>query len=323
MALMTRRATMFAFVALFGCTRPEPRTIDNVAADAVQAINAGDADRLYAMCDPEMKAALPLPEVRAFVKDVNASGRLSSPRRSDKADLHRTYVVVTGKGEEELDLHIDEGGRITGFRLKPKPPEPVIASSTLPIGLPFSGEWLVFWGGTTPETNYHVTSAPSDRRAADLVKVNAEGKERSGEGNKNTDYFTYGAEVVAVADGVVIEVVDGVPDNEPGVMNPDHLGGNDILIAHAGGMHSYYAHLQREKHRVKRGDHVKRGAVIGIAGNSGNSSQPHLHFQLQNGPDSSAVAIEAVFDEVVVLRDGKRIVAKNYRLLKGDRVARP
>jgi murein DD-endopeptidase MepM/ murein hydrolase activator NlpD len=189
--------------------------------------------------------------------------------------------------------------------------------------LPFRGEWLVFWGGSTLETNRHVTT-PSGRRAADLDKVDANDRDHTGDGKRNEDYFSYGAEVLAVADGTVVQAIDGVEENVPGTLNPSHVGGNEIVIAHEGGEHSRYAHLQPGKHRVRRGDPVKRGDVIGIAGNSGNSSQPHLHFQLEDGSDPlRSWGIEPVFNDLQVTRDGRSFRATGYTFSKGDRIASP
>lgn len=88
-------------------------------------------------------------------------------------------------------------------------------------------------------------------------------------------------------------------------------------------MYSVYAHLQPGKIRVKRGQTLKRGAVLGLCGNSGNSSEPHLHFQLQDGPKfDDSFGIEAVFDRVPVARGGASEERAGYTFLKGDRVGK-
>jgi murein DD-endopeptidase MepM/ murein hydrolase activator NlpD len=93
---------------------------------------------------------------------------------------------------------------------------------------------------------------------------------------------------------------------------------------HTGGVHSVYAHLKKRSVRVREGDKVKRGQVIGLCGNSGNSSQPHLHFQLQDGPrQEKSWGIDAVFQNVTVLRDGKAETVATYTFLKGDRLRAP
>jgi len=61
--------------------------------------------------------------------------------------------------------------------------------------------------------------------------------------------------------------------------------GNYVVIRHAGGEYSHYAHLKQGSVRVKTGDAVKRGQGIAQLGQTGNSTEPHLHFQLTDGPD--------------------------------------
>jgi murein DD-endopeptidase MepM/ murein hydrolase activator NlpD len=73
--------------------------------------------------------------------------------------------------------------------------------------------------------------------------------------------------------------------------------------------------------RVKKGDRVKRGQPLGRCGNSGQSTEPHLHFQLQDGPRiESAWGVEPVFDRVALIRNGKQSTTVQYRFLKGDLV---
>jgi murein DD-endopeptidase MepM/ murein hydrolase activator NlpD len=106
----------------------------------------------------------------------------------------------------------------------------------------------------------------------------ASGAKRKGDGKANSDYFAYGREIVAVADGTVVTVVDGVPENIPGVMAGYAIKGNYVVVRHGPKLFSLYAHLQPGRIRVKPGDTVKRGTVLGLCGNNGHSSEPHLHF---------------------------------------------
>src|SRR6185503_19084314 len=102
-----------------------------------------------------------------------------------------------------------------------------------------------------------------------------------------------------------------------GQMNGYFTTGNSVILGHAGGIWSVYGHLQKGSVRVKDGESVKRGAVIGRCGNSGNSDQPHLHFQLQDGPRMEASAgVEAVFENVRVTRAGKTDTLAQYTFLK-------
>ena len=121
-----------------------------------------------------------------------------------------------------------------------------------------------------------------------------------GTGRKNRSYYSYGAEVLAVANGVVVEVKDGIPENTPPADQKDidelertltmeTVAGNHVNLDLGGGVYAMYAHLQPGSIRVKLGDKVTPGQVIGLLGNSGNSGEPHLHFQLmdRNSPLNS------------------------------------
>ena len=124
------------------------------------------------------------------------------------------------------------------------------------------------------------------RFAIDWVQVDKGGKTYSGDEKKNENYFCYGQKIHAVADGVVTEVKDGIPQNVPGVdsravpITLETVAGNHIILDLGHGVYAFYAHLQPGSLRVKLGDHVKSGDVIALLGNSGNSTEPHLHFHL-------------------------------------------
>jgi len=153
--------------------------------------------------------------------------------------------------------------------------------------LPVAGEWRVFNGGVTQETS-HSWGIPSQRFAYDLVKPGDNGRTFAGDGRRLTDYFCFDAPILAPADGVVVKVRDGIRDApHVGTFWMDWLtrdiGGNSVLIRHAAGEYCLLAHLKRGSVCVTSGQTVKQGQEIGRCGHSGNSTEPHLHFQFQNG----------------------------------------
>jgi murein DD-endopeptidase MepM/ murein hydrolase activator NlpD len=124
-----------------------------------------------------------------------------------------------------------------------------------------------------------------------------------------------------VADGTVVTAVDGAPENVPESLNPNMGTGNMVILQHEPGLFSACLHLQPGSITVKPGAKVKRGKTLGLCGNSGNSIEPHLHFQLQDGPlFAGSWGIEAVFPEVAVTRNGTSTTMAAYTFLKGDRV---
>ncbi|MDB6054006.1 MAG: Peptidase, family, partial [Verrucomicrobiales bacterium] len=184
--------------------------------------------------------------------------------------------------------------------------------------LPFKGKWLTFWGGDTRELNHH-HDVPAQTFAFDLLGVDEEGKTHRGDGSKNEDYFCFGREILAPADGVVVEAIDGVRDNSPGSMNPYCLVGNCVIIQHRTNEFSVLAHFQRGSVAVKAGESVKRGQLLAKCGNSGNSSEPHLHYHLQHSPIfQDALGIKILFQKIALTKDGKTETKINYSPVKGD-----
>ena len=153
--------------------------------------------------------------------------------------------------------------------------------------LPVTGEWRVFNGGITKETS-HSWGIPSQRFAYDLVKFGQNGRSFENDGRKLEDYFCFDAPIFAPADGTVVKTCDGIRDApHVGTFWMDWLtrsiAGNSVLIKHADGEYCLLAHLKRGSVRVRVGEAVKQSQEIGRCGHSGNSTEPHLHFQFQNG----------------------------------------
>src|SRR5262249_10514520 len=131
--------------------------------------------------------------------------------------------------------------------------------------------------------------AIAQRFAIDWLKLGDDGKGFHGDPKVNANWYGYGTEVVAVADGVVSEIKDGIPENvaltpERAVtINVETIAGDHVILSLANGRFALYAHLQPGSLRVKKGDRVRLGQVLGLLGNSGNSDAPHLHFHITDG----------------------------------------
>ena len=142
---------------------------------------------------------------------------------------------------------------------------------------------------------------------------------RQGESRINEDYFAFGREILAPADGVVTDVITGVRDNVPGSMNPYSGLGNAVFVRHREHEVSVLAHFKLGSITVKVGDKVKRGQVIGLCGNSGNSSEPHLHYHLQNTPIiQDGTGVKCCFEKVIVIDTKDKKAKKNYSPIKGE-----
>jgi murein DD-endopeptidase MepM/ murein hydrolase activator NlpD len=155
--------------------------------------------------------------------------------------------------------------------------------------LPFDGEWLLYNGGTTPKTS-HSWGVLSQRFALDFVVCDDDYRRHSGRGTRLTDYFAYDLPVLAAADGEVIAIEKGIgaaPLVGWGICDftARSFIGNHLVIRHAEGEYGLYAHLIRDSIRLKVGDVVQSGQIIGRCGHSGHSSEPHLHFHVQDSAD--------------------------------------
>lgn len=122
-----------------------------------------------------------------------------------------------------------------------------------------------------------------ERFAIDWVKVGPNGDSRHDGKTKNENWWGWGEPVLAVANGEITEVVNGIHDNTPGILPPvtlDNIAGDHIILQIASNRYVTYAHLQNGSIRVQLHQHVHRGDVLGLLGNSGNSTGAHLHLQV-------------------------------------------
>jgi murein DD-endopeptidase len=184
-------------------------------------------------------------------------------------------------------------------------PSVTVTTDLLVIAPPLrGGPWLAA-NGPSAESGHRRAMIPiagsfyiAQRFAIDWVKVDAHFSTHSGDSLKNSSYYAYGNDALAVADGIVTEVKDSIPENVPGInsravpITLETVGGNHVIVDIGGGHFAFYAHLQPRSIRVKLGDRVKRGQVLGLVGNSGNSTEPHLHFHVSDA--SSPLGSEGV-----------------------------
>lgn len=129
-----------------------------------------------------------------------------------------------------------------------------------------------------------------ERYAVDWVKLGPDGNSFHGDPKENRNYHAYRSEIHAVGDGRVVSVLDGIPENVPNsptmavTITLANIAGNSVIEDLGGGHYALYAHMIPGTVRVKPGDRVKDAQVLGLLGNSGNSTEPHLHFQISDSP---------------------------------------
>lgn len=129
----------------------------------------------------------------------------------------------------------------------------------------------------------------AERFAIDYVQLMPDGRLFDGDVKDVASFPYFGLGVHAVADGPVVAVLDGLPEQIPGVtpsgLRLDEYGGNHVVQDIGNGNYAFYAHLKTGSVAVKPGDRLTTGQVVGDLGNSGNTDAPHLHFHVMNGPD--------------------------------------
>ncbi|WMJ67923.1 M23 family metallopeptidase [Stenotrophomonas sp. 24(2023)] len=261
------------------------------------AFYQGQTDMIWKRMTPQMQQALQSKENLAALRGkVLTDWGAETAVVEEKTDTVNGYGVYLRRVRLEkvpqviqVQWALDSEGRVGGFYIRPEQAEPTAAASPhleyqtrTRLQLPFAETFYVFWGGRSVEQNYHAVDA-NQRFALDMVIVR-EDRSHSGDGKRNEDYFCFGTPLLAPADGTVVEVVEGIADNVPGQMNARQATGNRVIIDHGNNEYSLLAHLRNGSVQVARGDVVRAGARLGECGNSGNSSEPHLHYQLQAGP---------------------------------------
>ena len=182
----------------------------------------------------------------------------------------------------------------------------------------------------------HGTNAYGQRYAIDLVHE-PKGATRPRGWRRPEEFPGFGKEILAPADGTVVSVRDRARDHRSRsradlaplmrlegrlrqLLGGDRLlTGNTIVLDLGGGVFASFSHLKRGSARVEPGQHVHRGDVLALCGNSGNSSEPHLHFQLMDHPRHSvAVGLPFTFEDAHgqdrIPRSGELVEAWNDQL---------
>ena len=166
------------------------------------------------------------------------------------------------------------------------------------LGPPVLGKGWVALNGCCEVSGVHrSTGLPvngkicfAQRFAIDWMRMDDGGHLVSGDPSDVHSYPDYGANVLAVADGKVVDTLNTLDDQKPGhlpdpkTITLENVDGNHVVLDLGGGLFAFYAHMQKGSVTVARGDEVKRGQVLGKLGNTGNTSAPHLHFHLMDGP---------------------------------------
>jgi hypothetical protein len=257
---------------------------------------APDGERLLRLAGEDLVAATqPLLEGTA-TEAIPASGTVAVVM-DVPAPLQREVVALDHRIAYEVAP--DAPGRSLFGSFEIAGPElPVDPRPVTVIAPPLRGDgWLAGNACCSPASVHRWVRVPvagerivkTETFAIDWVRLQ-DGKLFEGDGSEREQWFGFGAEVLAVADGTVVAVQEGRSEEVPlqpveGVHAPGDYGGNFVTLEIAPGVYAFSAHLQPDSITVEVGDQVSTGQVLGLLGNTGNSTAPHLHFGLLDDPD--------------------------------------
>ena len=209
-------------------------------------------------------------------------------------------------------------GFILGDSLFPQ----LSAKGAISVSSPFETESYMFHAGHNTMVNYHVAHS-SQKHALDMVTVYEDGRENNGDRKVLEDYACFGAPLIAPVAGEIAVVVRDEIDQAIGSQDPQKPAGNHVVIKMDDTHYALLAHMKQYSAVVAVGDIVAVGQKLGECGNSGNTSAPHLHFQVQRYPDlfaNGGYTYPVKFDNTVRIRRGKRVEKDGLFYIRNDRM---
>jgi murein DD-endopeptidase MepM/ murein hydrolase activator NlpD len=223
-------------------------------------------------------------ETRLLLIDIALDGDARPPATLE----HRFHLLASGPPGSPKDLAVEQTYTIAPI---------AISTDVMVLGPPLAGKGWVALNGCCVAGGVHRGSGQpvngvmqyAQRFAIDWMLLGANASLFRGDGKGVKDYFGYGATVIAVADGTVVDALSTLGDQLPGdlpdpkTITIENVDGNHIVLDLGQGRYGFYAHLQKNSLLVHKGDHVKRGQALALLGNTGNTSAPHLHFHLMDG----------------------------------------
>lgn len=276
----------------------------NAVSQFASLYNAEDYQGIYELYDVNMKKALTPEENSQFFRE-NVYRIMGNIKEWEFVGYQRgahVYRTLFDRALSNVMISLStQDNKINGFYMAP--PRPlgiqILERNTTKMIIPFEEEVFVYWGGTTLAQNYHLAEV-SQQYAYDLLMVK-DGSSFLGDPLVNENYFVFGKEIVAPCDARVVMVIDGVQDNIPGETNPEQLTGNTIVLQTDLNEYVLLAHLMEGSIKVEEGQEVRQGDLIAFCGNSGNTTEPHLHLSLQNSVNmEESTGAKLFFDQIRV-----------------------
>ncbi len=297
------------------------KTIYKTISDSFEKnYNASNYNAIFSAFSDSFKNAVPLNKLTTYLTNLKSKAGNISKREFIKYKQESVAVYKTSfeRAVLTLNLSIDGDSNINGFAITTFKNEnlPNFKRNISKLRLPFKEEWDILWGGDTKKLNFHVIDK-TQKNAFDMVINNKMGLSYKTDGKTNEDYYAFGKELIAPCDGEIVLVVDGVKDNKPGNMDENFPSGNTVIIKTVNNEYLFFAHFKQHSIQVKQGEKIKQGEPLGLCGNSGYSTEPHLHFHIQNGEKSTvSTGIKSYFYNILV--NGKLKI--DYSPIKNEKI---
>jgi hypothetical protein len=271
---------------------PEPVTLSDVTVlDPAGKELLRIEGAVLAAATQTLFAKTPTPVIPASAAVSVDVDLILPPGAAPERVTHR--IAYTLKTDSELALMVVDAPEVNG------PEVAIDRQPAITIKSPLAGDgWLAASACCKPNIRRDLRIAIDGRRietaetfAVDWARVK-NNRIFDGDGKRVERYYGFGEDVLAVADGTVVAVHDGMADETPFVAmvpkSKSDYGGNNVMLEIAPNVFAWYAHLRHGSVKVKVGDAVKAGAHIAKLGNTGPSEGPHLHLGLLDKPDPIA-----------------------------------
>jgi hypothetical protein len=305
--------------------------LDNFAGDAavvkgIDAIDAGTGATVASLTPADLAQ-------RMAVNDKRTAPGTLGPAQGGLVYMHLSFkdaAAVPRSLVHRLSIAFAEGEPFVGIVARTVPAAP----TALVLEPPLRGALYIAGDACCDSTRHVRATLPLDgqlftsqRFAVDWEQLDGVGRIYVGDPKKVDSYHVYGKQIHAVASGKVVAAFDGLDDQVPGALPslpPEQADGNHVVLDLGDGRYALFAHMRKGSVAVSAGQTVTAGQVLGLVGNSGNSSEPHLHFHVHDGPSPLAsnglpylmkgfTALQrgvstAAFDKAIV--DGKPIAVE-------------
>ncbi len=253
----------------------------------------GQTPLLYAAFTPNMKKQSPESKIATISKQVTEKFGTPTQTLSENympglgapvTIYSRTTNYSKARGPIMVILAVNGDGDLTDMQITPvpllRPDEYSDYQDSTKLRLPFDGQWVVLQGGRAVYDN--ANAASEDNRYTVAFMALKDGMAYENDGRKNTDYYCWGQPILAPAAGVVIQSSGNYADHAPGRAPEIQSRGNYVVLAHGNNEFSLIPYMKVGSLKVRNGQRVKQGDVIGECGNSGSSFAPHVEYSLQN-----------------------------------------